>query len=78
MAIVTKWTLLNRLTINWSKTKAMVIFPRKKCSKNPFSTFLLKIDENNSVEFVKEFKLLGVILDEILSFDKHYMHIKKS
>lgn len=77
ISVVTDWTLLNRLTINWSKTKAMVIFPKVKCSKN-FSITKLKIDELNSVEFVKEFKLLGVILDEFLSFDKHYLHIKKN
>ena len=77
ISIIIDWTLTNRLTINWSKTKAMVIFPSKKFKKK-FSPSELKVDESNSVEFVNEFKLLGVILDEFLSFDKHYIHVKKN
>ena len=75
------WTMLNRLTINWQKTKAMVLLPKKKF-QNIYAKKISDIEQlkiaHFLVEFVDHFKLLGVILDQLLTFEKHYLHINKN
>jgi len=47
-----------QLSINYSKTKSMLIFPKGKKSE-----FLVKIGKNK-IEIVKEIIYLGIIFDE--------------
>ena len=57
-----EWTKFNQLTINWTKTKFMVI-SRNKLDKPKF----IKIS-NEEIEIVEMFKLLGVKIDSCLTF----------
>ena len=68
----TDWINHNHLFMNWSKTKFM-------CFSNTTQLVPDNITiDGNQVEFVKEFKLLGVIIDDKLSFDSHIKNtIKK-
>ena len=65
-----EWTKFNQLTINWTKTKFMVI-SRNKLDKPKF----IKIS-NEEIEIVEMFKLLGVKIDSCLTFKDHVKHIK--
>jgi hypothetical protein len=62
------WIANNRLFINNAKTKIMIVNPRNWCksiAKMPHVQF-----GPYSVEVVRDFKLLGVSLDEHLIFQK--------
>ncbi len=54
------------LDINWSKTFIMFVYGNKKVIL-PLSIAI----DNNIVTIVKEFKLLGIIIDNTLNFQKH-------
>ena len=66
-----EWTSHNRLHINWSKTKCMILTGQKQLNKP--SVFKICASE---VEIVTEFKLLGVLIDQSLSFDSHINLLK--
>jgi hypothetical protein len=63
--LLLEWCAINRLDINWKKTFAM--FVTNKRIVLPKSVKIGEID----VEVVKEFKLLGVTIDNTLSFTTH-------
>jgi hypothetical protein len=64
--IINDWFKLNKLSLNISKTKAMVFHdPRKKVD-----TINLKINEI-PIDFVEQFNYLGIILDSHLSWRPH-------
>lgn len=66
MELVIKWINSNGLILNVSKTHGMVIGTKYTLCSNP------KLDltiNNESIKQVKEVKLLGVIIDHILSWD---------
>ena len=65
-----KWTLENGFTISKNKTVAMHFCPDKKCM-NP----ALKLD-NDPIQFVKEFKFLGLIWETKLTFEPHIKYLK--
>jgi hypothetical protein len=79
------WIKYNKLYINWSKTKFMFITSCKLNTwfeTLPAEKFCLKTKSlfyrpgfidllGNQVEVVTEFKLLGVTLDEKLTFEPH-------
>jgi hypothetical protein len=67
------WCKFNRIDINWGKTKAMFITNKKQ-----FQTPNSIIIDNNIVEVVSHFKLLGVTIDNKLSFLKHVADLRKS
>jgi hypothetical protein len=67
-SIINKWCDRAELKVNVDKTNFMLIKKRK-----------LKKDihiENKKIEFVKEFKYLGVVIDHNLNFNSHINHIK--
>ena len=70
---ISSWIKSNNLFINWSKTKFMFITSgrMRKCIL-PENIFL----ENKQVEVVKEFKLLGCILDSKLTFYQHFKNLR--
>ena len=66
---VANWCKGNKLSINIKKTKSMLLGTRsmvKKYNRLP----RLKIN-NKPLDYVFQYKYLGIILDNILSFNKH-------
>ena len=79
---VNDWINHNKLFLNWSKTKFMLINNTKKFIINskkmgPRKPKEIQL-ENNMIEVVKEFKLLGVTIDENLTFNTHISNLKSS
>ena len=67
------WTNHNKLVLNWSKTKFMII-NTKAGALRPVNIEL----ENNLIEVVPEFKLLGCTIHDKLRFDKHLKNLKSA
>lgn len=65
------WISFNRLEVNWSKIKFMVIN-----SLNEIPDFI-SIDKSD-VEVVRELKLLGVLIDNKIKFSSHIKNIKRN
>jgi hypothetical protein len=72
---ILEWINFNKLYINWSKTKLMVITKARR-SKLSIPVHL-EID-GNRVEVVNEFKLLGCTIDDDLTFAKHVNVLRKT
>lgn len=70
-----KWLCNNSLSLNIKKTKCMIIKPKN----NAIDTYNHNgiIINSDKIEQVKEFKYLGVILDENLTFASHANYICK-
>ena len=64
---VRNWTLANRLTLNVSKTNAIIFSNRFVPDNLDFSFHL----DNNDINIVQEVKFLGVYIDSKLNFRKH-------
>lgn len=71
-----EWCDENDLTVNPSKTKAMLFYKANDYrSKNLLSNSLSL--NNTEIEVVKSFKYLGVTIDGVLSFSEHYATTEK-
>ena len=68
-----EWCLINRLTPHPSKSEAMLI-SRKNPSINIPSIFI----GNSTIEWVPKSRLLGMIVDEKLTWTPHMLELKKS
>ena len=66
---IDNWCKLNLVEINWSKTKIMILTNRKLKNDIEFKF------NNNEIEHVKTFKLLGVTLDYKLNFKQHINNV---
>ena len=66
LADISNWFRLNKLSLSKEKTKAMIFHSPNKRIDN----FEIKINEQ-PIEIVKEFKYLGIILDNHLSWKPH-------
>lgn len=75
LLLTEKWSAANKLTINISKSKAMVVAPKLKTSTST-TTATLFIG-NSPIQIVNSFRYLGVILDNKLSFQDHISSIEK-
>ena len=75
LRIITDWLSYNRLQVNWSKTKAMII-AHSHHSQHKFASFSLSVG-NNNIEIVKTAKVLGVTIDNNLRFEEHILGIRK-
>ena len=71
---VNNWLLANKLSLNIDKTKFMHF--KTQNTKPPTPNFTINI-RNTTIEKVTSFKLLGVILDEHLSWKDHILSLKK-
>ena len=71
MISISRWLTINKLTLNISKTKYMVISNKKKPPDNDFQ---IKFD-NVCLEKCTSYKYLGVLVDEKLSWKPHIDHI---
>ncbi|KAI8495038.1 hypothetical protein Bbelb_270240 [Branchiostoma belcheri] len=68
------WVKLNKLCLNPNKTKCMVLGSRPKISKKPVLTLYA---DGSLIQQVTEMKLLGGVLDDMLTWDLHIKHIIK-
>ena len=68
------WLVLNKLTLNYKKTKYM-IFQRKGVSKQLLKKVDININKNN-IKQVATFKYLGVYLDNKLSWHEHIQNLQ--
>jgi len=69
---VSDWLKLNKLSLNVSKTKSMIFHkPHKKLTPPVIKT------ENSEIEYVQNFTLLGLIINNNLSWTPHLNHISK-
>ena len=64
------WLNFNKLSLNIGKTKCMLFSPQNIVAKPP-----IRIN-NCSIEYVKHFRYLGIIMDERLSFKQHIAFVK--
>ena len=69
---IDKWLVTNKLSLNIDKTKCMNF----KTLNTPTHNLTLKI-RNTPIQKISSFKLLGVILDEHLSWKDHILSLKK-
>ena len=67
---VNKWTQNNKLLLNTSKTKVMVIGSRQRIKALDDTSLQVQI-RSTPIERVSEYKCLGIIIDEYLQFTKH-------
>ena len=65
------WFIVNKLSLNLTKTKFMIFKPRQK-ARHPDVQLTLN---NRCIEQVNETVFLGVILDETLSWKSHISHV---
>ena len=71
---VCNWLTTHTLTLNLSNTKYMIFGSRQRLQNfRHVKVFLGK----NEIGRVTEFKYLGIILDENLTYEKHIDHIAK-
>jgi hypothetical protein len=73
LAILNDWLNLNKLAVNASKTKAMII--SLKSSPDTKKNIVKVVDDQ--VDYVEEFKYLGVWLDRCLDFNKHLEYLER-
>ena len=64
------WAVLNRMAINFVKTKALLLSTHQKFSHLHNSNFEISV-KGNVIEQVPHAKLLGVTVDSFLTWDKH-------
>jgi hypothetical protein len=74
--ILMEWTVKNRMQINISKTKSMLITTRQKLSLS-HNTALRIVADTTPIESVHEHKTLGVIIDQHLTFNSHILKLTK-
>ena len=67
------WLVSNKLTLNYKKTKYMII-SRKGTPKKSLSKVNLNINKNN-IKQIDTMKYLGVFLDNMLKWDKHLQNL---
>lgn len=75
LIVLYRWLKQNGLSLNTKKTKFMII-------KNRFNSVQTKghsgvFINNQSIEQVNEYKYLGIVVDEHLTFSKHAEYITK-
>ena len=68
---IMEWTLKNGFTVSANKTVAMHFCLKRNC----YDPNLML--GNNPIEFVKEFKFLGLVWDTKLTFKNHIAYLKK-
>jgi hypothetical protein len=75
--LIENWLKFNRLLVNWSKTNAMLIAHSSQArTKLLNQNFNIKFN-THCLSIVNSTKLLGVIIDDKLKFDKHVFEICK-
>ena len=68
----TKWYNSNKLSLNVSKTKLMIVGTRQKVKKAKNTQLYM---DNQLLQIVPTYKYLGFILDSVLSFNGHVNNV---
>ena len=68
-----KWCYYNKFDINWIKSEIMFITNKRSIQTPEFIMI-----NNQQVKVVNDFKLLGIIIDNKLSFAKNTCKVRKS
>ena len=77
MYLILEWFSANKLKANPDKFQFIIFGTNKQLAKIPPSC--LKIDiHDNLVEAAKEVKILGMQIDQTLSWNSHISQLKKS
>lgn len=76
LANLKKYFNINKLVLNVNKTKAMIITTPYKYTNINISSIKIHIN-NKSIEIVNEYKYLGFIIDNNLTFKNHFQYIQK-
>ena len=77
MELIYEWLQNNQLILNWNKTKAMCFSHSSRDQVDPFilpTNIFISID-GHDIEFVDEFRLLGITVDNKLTFYTHIRNI---
>ncbi|KAK3094300.1 hypothetical protein FSP39_000043 [Pinctada imbricata] len=74
---ISAWCKENRMVINESKTKCILVGARQKISRLPTTTLSLKVNDK-LIDNLTSDKLLGVYIDNYLQFDKHIDEVCKA
>lgn len=74
--ILYDWLCVNKLKLNSTKTKCMLIGSKHNCQKYSENDINVCI-KNNKIEVVSEIKYLGVILDQQLTFSRNVDYLCK-
>lgn len=72
--ILSRWFLINRLTVNIDKTNYIIFMKNKNV--NPTNSFEIMYN-NHQLKQETYIKYLGLIIDSNLSWENHINHIKK-
>lgn len=72
LQLISDWLKLNKLSLNASKTKAMLFHSPQRQISNP-TIFI----DDTEIDFVNEFNFLGIILDKNLKWRSHVTFISK-
>lgn len=67
---------VNKLKLNTEKTKAMILTTSFKYNSISLNNIKISINTKN-IEFVTEFKYLGFMVDNCLSFNAHFNYVYK-
>ena len=70
MQVFYTWCIANKLFLNLNKTKAMLVTHKRLT--NPIQNIVIN---NTEIEYVSEYKYLGLIIDKDLSFKKHVSNL---
>ena len=73
---IARWSNTNKMIINVRKTKSMLFTGKRLTKKLATKTLSLQLD-NEDIEQVNFQKLLGVTVDQELTFDKHVDELSK-
>ena len=65
-----EWCTVNKLHLNLNKTKAMIITHKRY--DLPLQNIIIN---NTEIEYVNEYKYLGLIIDKELNFKKHISNL---
>ena len=68
---VERWTMRNRLSLNESKTKTILITGKRLQSRLPFKSLSVVTSTGKELEQVDSVQLLGLEIDSSLSFVNH-------
>lgn len=74
LEMINTYLSTNKLKLNITKTKAMILTTPYKYRNIEIEQCTVSI-ENNIIEFVTEFKYLGFMLDNFLSFNSHFSYV---
>ncbi len=74
--VITRWSNTNKMIINARKTKSMLVTGKRLAKKLETKTLSLQ-SENEDIEQVNLQKLLGVTIDEELTFHNHVDALSK-